>query len=97
MNKNLSSHILPTASTMVGVCMTVTSIIKLAHLGGLGVVINRIIAIDSLLFLVSSMFSYLSIRSERLFQRLETWADIAFLMGLAVMVVAGFAFSFELL
>ena len=82
---------------MVGVCMTVTSIIKLAHFGWLGILINRIIAVDSVLFLVSSMFSYLSLRSEKLFRHLETWADIAFMMGLAVMVIAGFIFSFELL
>jgi len=38
---SLSSHILPTAATMVGVCMTVLSIGRLSHAGRLGVFVAR--------------------------------------------------------
>jgi hypothetical protein len=97
-NKNLSSHILPASATMVGVCMTVISIVKLAHVGTAGMVIDKILAFDSVLFLLSAAFSYLSLRAEHdAAGRLEYFADGAFMVGLIFMVVAAFALSFELL
>lgn len=96
-NRNLSSHILPASATMVGVCMTVISIVKLAHVGA-GMVIDKILAFDSVLFLLSAIFSYLSLRAEHdVAGRLEYLADGTFMVGLIFMVMAAFVLSFELL
>jgi hypothetical protein len=92
----LSNHILPTSATMVGVCMTVISIVTLSKRAGLGQYVDEILAVDSALFLLSALFSYLSIRSPRRAQQLESFADALFLIGLGFMVIAAFLLSFDL-
>ncbi|MCE5181361.1 MAG: hypothetical protein LLG15_06130 [Betaproteobacteria bacterium] len=76
--------------------MTVISIVKLSHVGVAGVVIDKLLAFDSLLFLLSSVFSYLSLRVVRYTRRLESLADNFFMVGLVLMVGAAFVLSFEL-
>ncbi len=93
--RNLPSHIMPTSATMVGVCMTVISIIKVLHSGSVGHVIDKILAADSVFFLASTFMSYLSIRSVHRAAALENWADNTFMLGLLLMVFGAIAFSFE--
>ena len=95
-SENLSNHILSPAATMVGVCMTVISVVKLSKRSGMGDIIDEILAIDSAIFLLSVFLSYLSIRSPRLAKRLEVVADNTFVVGLALMVVSGFVLAFEI-
>lgn len=96
--KDLSSHILPTSATMVGVCMTVISLIKLFNTGkAVGHLVDKVLAVDSLVFLLSAVFSYLAIRSPKNDKRLESWADNAFMAGLVLMVLGAVALSFELI
>lgn len=85
---DLSSHILPTSATMVGVCMTVLSIGRIAHAGQLGAFIERLLAIDAVMFLVSAVLSFVSIRVARRNARLERWAEELFLVGLTLTTVA---------
>jgi hypothetical protein len=93
----LSSHILPTSATMVGVCVTVLSIVKLASPGTLGYIIDKLLALGSLVFLTSAMLSFVSIRSPVRALRLEAMAEWIFLGGLgllsAVTVVIAFAIA----
>ncbi len=93
---NLSRHILPTAATMVGVCMTVISIVKLTQASKGESWIDEILALDSIIFLASAFFSYLSIRQSQSFRHYESWADTTFMWGLLLMVVSTLALSFEL-
>lgn len=85
---SLSSHILPTSATMVGVCMTVLSIGRLTNAGRLGVLIDKLLAADALLFLFSAVLSFLSIRVTRRARRMEGWAEILFLLGLILITLA---------
>jgi hypothetical protein len=55
------------------------------------------LAFDSLLFLVSVMLSYFSIRHPEKADKFERIADIFFLLAIALMVIVGFVVSFELL
>jgi hypothetical protein len=91
----LTSHILPASATMVGVCVTVLSIVKLASPGTLGYIIDKFLALGSLVFLASAMLSFVSIRSQA--ARLEAVAEWVFLAGLgllsAVTVVIAFAIA----
>lgn len=80
----LSHHILPSSATMVGVCITAVSIVKLIRLSGIGSLVNHLLAFNSLIFLTSAVLSYAAMRSAR-HVRCERWADIAFISGLAVL------------
>jgi hypothetical protein len=65
------------------------------HAGFSGYV-DELLAADSAIFMLSCLFSYLSIRSTRRALQRESIADVLFLVGLALMVIAGFVLSFEL-
>lgn len=95
--KSLSSHILPNSATMAGVCVTVISIIKGMHIGYPGLLIDKILAFDSLIFLGSAACSYFSMRVRRGSAQLENLADGAFMVGLLLMVVGTVGFAFEIL
>ena len=94
-SNGVSSHILPTSATMVGVCMTVISISKIAH-SHAGVIIDRTLAIDSVLFMLSALLSFLSIRYNRPAIRLERWAEILFLVALGLVAVTSLVLAFEI-
>ena len=95
--RSVAHHILPAAATMAGVCITVVSVIKLTELSrAFTTFIDDILAIDSLIFLVSCFLSYLSLRAEQMAVLLEQWADLLFLLGLTVMVVCAFLLVYAL-
>ena len=93
----LADHILPSSATMVGVCMTVISVAHLIPKHSISRHVNELLAFDSLLFLISSVLSYFSIRRPRAGMPNERVADVIFLLGLAVMVIVGFVIAFELM
>jgi len=93
---SLSTHILPTSATMVGVCMTVVSIVKLVHPAGIGHLIDRLLAADSIVFLVSAIASFVSMRRSAGAARIERWAEATFLFALGLVAVATVALSFEI-
>ncbi|GAC1430372.1 MAG: hypothetical protein NVSMB6_29290 [Burkholderiaceae bacterium] len=92
--RGLSAHILPTSATMVGVCMTVLAIRHLAPGTDAHVIIDKLLAIDALLFLFSGIFSFSSIRSPLSAARLERYAEQIFLIaqGLLALGAVGLAF-----
>lgn len=92
----LSSHILPTAATMVGVCMTVLSIGCLSQAGRLGVIIDKLLAADAVLFLISAVLSFLSIRVAARGRRLESWAEELFLLGLVLITMTTILIAFAI-
>jgi len=92
----LSHHILPTAATMVGACMTVLSIGRLSSAGTLGVVVDKMLAFDSVIFLVSAVLSFLAIRMVMRPGRLETWAEELFLLGLLVSAIVAVVIAFAI-
>ena len=92
----LSSHILPVSATMIGVCMTVISVIQLGPKSGVSSWADNLLAIDSLFFLVSMMLSYWSIRHQDQLVKAEIYADRFFMFGMIMMVTVGFLVAFEL-
>lgn len=93
---SLSSHILPTAATMVGVCMTVLSIGRLSHAGRLGVFVDKVLAFNSVIFLVSAVLSFVAIRMASRPERIETWAEDLFLIGLSLSAVVAVLIAFAI-
>jgi hypothetical protein len=95
-NNDLSHHILPNSATMVGVCIMVISIVKSLPSNTVNYFIDKALAIDSLLFMISALFSFLSIRLENSTLRFERWAEIIFIVGLVSMTMITMVFSFEI-
>ncbi len=94
---DLSHHILPTSATMVGVCITVISIVKVMNPGLINYLIDKALAIDSVLFMISALLSFSSVRSAQSTVRLERWAEVLFLIGLVSMTLITVVFSFEII
>jgi len=92
----LSEHILPTAATMVGACMTVLSIGRLSHSGRLGVVIDKMLAFDSVIFLLSAVLSFVAIRIATNTDHVEAWAERLFLVGLSLCAVVAVVIAFAI-
>lgn len=93
---SLTTHILPTSATLVGVCMTVVSVVKLMHPGGIGVFIDKLLALDTVLFLASAILSFISMRVPALERRLESTAELLFVVALGLVAVAAVILSFEI-
>ena len=96
-SNDLSHHILPNSATMVGVCIMVISIVKSMGPGLTNYLIDKALAIDSLLFMISALLSFSSIRMDQSATHLERWAEIIFLLGLVSMTLITVIFSFEII
>ena len=96
-SNDLSHHILPNSATMVGVCIMVISIVKSMNPGLANYLIDKALAIDSLLFMISALLSFSSIRLRKSTDRLERWAEMVFLIGLVSMTLITVVFSFEII
>lgn len=95
-NKSVSYHILPVAATMVGVCMTVISLVQLIPKSAISSWVDEILAIDALVFLVSALLSYWTLRHENQANKLEILADWLFLLGLSVIGFVSVLVAFDL-
>ena len=94
---NLSGHILPTSGAMLGVCMTVISIVKLTQSNrGVAYWVDDFLALDALIFLTSSILSYLSIRSNSKRIYFEDIADKVFMLALLCMGAAVILLTYEI-
>jgi len=92
-NNNLSDHILYVSATMVGVCMTMLSIIQLIPKGIVSRWVDDALALDSMLFLSSTLMSYWALRHELVSDKYERGADLVFLAGMVLLVMTGFGLA----
>jgi hypothetical protein len=92
----LSAHILPTSATMIGVCMTVMSIGHLGPRDDMRLLIDRLLAVDALVFLASALLSFISMRTQRAGARLEAWGEGVFIAGLALLALGAVTLAFSL-
>ncbi|MFA5825939.1 MAG: hypothetical protein WC825_08200 [Gallionellaceae bacterium] len=93
---NLSHHILPTSAQLVGVCLTVISLIKALHIGQIGSLLDKLLAIDALLFTISASLSYFSMREAQSVYW-EKYADQFFMVGLLELGGCAILLSFEII
>lgn len=92
----ISSHILPTSATMVGVCITAIGLVRLMHAGTVGVYIDKLLGVDSVLFVFCSVLSFASVRRGPRGARLEQFAEIIFLMALIMLGLASVMMAMEI-
>ena len=84
---------------MVGVCMTVITVMQLVPKGKISVFSDVLLAFDSLFFLASTVLSYWAVRSgssNNKPRKIEAHADRLFLLGMVLMVAISFLVAFEL-
>jgi hypothetical protein len=92
--KNISKHILPTSSNLLGLCFVILSFIKIMKLGNESL-IDELVAMAIVLFFISSFFSYASMRSNRRTELYEKIADNIFLIGLFLLSIGAIMVAFE--
>jgi hypothetical protein len=80
--KNKASHILNTSATLLGICFIVLTSIHLNN-SEETTIIDQLIAVSIVMFMTSSILSFLSMRKTKSLNfLLEKIADIIFLIGL---------------
>ncbi len=90
-----SQHILSASSNLLGFCFIVLTSLKVMKLEET-TFIDEITAAGILLFMSSSLLSFLSMRSSGKFEtRYENIADILFLLGLLLLFVTTILISFN--
>ena len=98
--ERLSNHILPNASTMIGVCVTAVGLVKVAeaHIGPSSV--DNYCATAGVIFLLSAFCSYIALRSpegSRAAMVLERIADVSFMLGLVALTAITLLFAYEVI
>jgi hypothetical protein len=100
LEEDLAVHILGVSAAMVGVCLTVIGLIRIViTLGKFDTIADNILAVAALIFLVSCFCSYWALRTRgsRRMHRLERIADVAFLVGLLLMVAVCVIITFAMI
>ncbi|MPZ40073.1 MAG: hypothetical protein GEU95_18855 [Rhizobiales bacterium] len=96
----LAQDILVTSATMIGVCAAIIGLVKIVETQKGSSNVDEYTALVLLLFLVSSLTSYLSIRdsTRKTFRaRLELVSDVLFLAGLITMSLVALFFAYEII
>jgi hypothetical protein len=77
-----SQHVLNASSNLLGLCFIVLTSLRVLNLNG-KTIIDECTAIALIMFMTSSVLSFLSIRSKKIkSEKYENIADIIFLLGL---------------
>ena len=93
---DLSHHILPNSAQLVGVCMMVIPVVKLLHFGQVGSLLDKLLAVDTLIFIVSACLSYAAMRGAKS-ANLEKYADQFFMLGLLELGFCAILLAFEII
>jgi hypothetical protein len=83
--RDIAALILTTSSVMLGLCLTIISIMRSsAGFDGVASMVDDIVAVDALIFLLACFASYAALRARHLrrMKHLESFADTVFLVGM---------------
>lgn len=92
--RGLSAHILPTSATMIGVCMTVLTIGHLGSGSQWHMVIDKLLAVDALIFMGSALLSFISMKSTQSGRTFEARAEMVFIAGLSLLALGAVGLAF---
>lgn len=81
---------------MVGVCVTVISLVQLVPKNNISPWVDQLMAIDTLVFLTSTWMSYWTIRHDKYSDKYELVADWLFLGGLGALGLVSVLVAFDL-
>jgi hypothetical protein len=91
---NISRHILPTSSNLLGLCFVILTFIKLSKISN-ETIIDETVGFLIMLFLISSVLSYTSMRAKRKSEVFEKIADVILLVGLFLLTLVSMVIIFE--
>ncbi len=94
--KNISRHILPTSSNLLGLCFVILTFTKLSKLAN-ETIIDESIGALIIFFLSSSVLSYISMRTKRKYELYEKIADYIFLAGLCFLTLVSLVIISEVM
>src|SRR5438067_9778794 len=92
LEEDISIHLFTVSSAMVGVCLTVIGLIRVViTLRKADTIADDLLALDVVLFLLATLFSYWALRRRSYRRRplLERAADALFILALLLMVAIG--------
>jgi hypothetical protein len=92
-NRQIAHHILTGSTTMIGVCITVITLFRVMHTN-FETYADELLAFDNVIFITAALFAYSSIRKEHN-KKLERIADVTFLAGMLLMLLAGIMIIFS--
>ena len=97
--RDIAGHIFTTSSVMMGLCLTIISLMDGRNSKHLTTIVDDIVVVDALFFLTSCLVSYAALRSRHMKHRhtVETIADIIFLIGMVGVGIACVLFVWTLL
>ncbi len=95
-SQGISNHILPVSATLVGVCVTVISLVQLVPKNAISPWADKAMALATLIFLISTWLSYWAIRNDKNADRFEHVADWLFLGGLSLLGLVSMLVAFDL-
>ncbi|WP_316811030.1 hypothetical protein [Pedobacter heparinus] len=96
MAESKSPHILNTSATLLGLCFIVLTSVKVSKMQD-STLIDETTALAIILFMTSSILSFLSMRKEKgVNDRLEKIADFIFLSGLVVLFLTTMMVTFNI-
>ena len=65
-DRDMSKHILPTSSNLLGICFVIVNFVKIWKVGRVEqIIVDKMIGISMSLFLIASVLSYFSMRSQK--------------------------------
>jgi hypothetical protein len=92
-NREIGHHILTGSTTMIGVCITVIALFRVMNTS-LKTYADELLAFDNIVFIVAALFAYSSIRKDNN-KKLERIADVSFLFGMLLILVAAIMIVFS--
>ena len=81
---------------MIGVCMTVLTISHLGSGGPWRMLIDKLLAIDALVFLASAILSFISMRRAEPANSFESRAEVVFVVGLGLLALGAVGLAFAI-
>ena len=87
---DICKHIFSVSAGMVGVCITVIGMVRIAiSIRRIDTIADDLMAIDAFLFLTSCISSYFALRSHKMSRMyaVERFADAVFILAMILMVV----------
>jgi uncharacterized membrane protein SirB2 len=94
--RNISKHILPVSSNLLGLCFLILTFKKIWKVNSVGRFIDKLDGVTILIFLAASLFSYASMRAKKRWEQYERIADVIFLSGLVLLSLIAVVTAFEL-
>lgn len=96
----LAERVMASSSGMVGACATLIGLVKLTEPRSRLTRVDEYAGFTAVAFVISALLAYLALRSRRrpvLQQRLETVADVLFLVAMVALAGIGLLFAYDLI